>query len=127
VGKAYPTLVPQVDANGNDLGGVALPEIAVPLATYTGWNLRSESIGAPTERTAFLGSFVPLHATSAGAAAAHDPRPAVEARYANYEAYRDQFQKALDGLVAGRYVLAEDAGQLMDRSKVEWDWVMQQP
>ena len=33
VGYAYPTLVPQVDADGNDLGGIRLPEIAAPLGT----------------------------------------------------------------------------------------------
>ncbi len=123
VGPAYPTLVPQVDANGNDLGGIALPEITVPLATYTGWNLRTAAIGAPTERTAFLGSFVPLRRTSAEADAAHDPRAAVEARYAGYDAYRAQFQKALDLLVKERYILPEDSAQLMERSRQEWDWI----
>jgi hypothetical protein len=64
VGCAYPALVPQVDADGNDLGGIRLPEVAAPLATYTGWNLRAASIGAPGERVSFLGSFVPLRRTA---------------------------------------------------------------
>jgi len=38
---AFPVLVPQVDADGIDLGGVRLPEVSVPLATLTGWNLRA--------------------------------------------------------------------------------------
>lgn len=125
VGYAYPTLVPQVDADGNDLGGIRLPEIAVPLATYTGWNLRSPSIGAPTERTAFLGSFVPLPRSVADAGAAHDPRRAIEDRYKSYADYSAQFQKALNELVRERYILAEDSAQLTSRSQEEWKWVTQ--
>jgi Alpha/beta hydrolase domain len=123
VGFAYPTLVPQVDADGNDLGGIRLPEITVPLATYTGWNLRAASIGAPTERTAFLGSFVPFRHTTADAASARDPRAAIEDRYKSYDNYRAQFQQALDELVRQRYMLAEDSAQLLQRSQQEWDWI----
>jgi len=119
----YPTLVPQVDADGNDMGGISLPEIAAPLATYTGWNLRSAAIGAADQRTAFLGSFIPFHRTATEAAAAHDPRKAFEGRYSSYEVYRARFQKALDELVHARYLLAEDAPGLMERSKQEWDWI----
>jgi hypothetical protein len=122
VGYDYLALVPQVDADGNDLGGIRLPEIVAPLATYTGWNLRVASIGAPTERLAFLGSFVPLRKTAAEAAQAHDPRAAIESRYKDYAEYRAQFQKAVDGLVGERYILAEDGAQLMERSRTEWDW-----
>ncbi len=59
-GAPFPTFVPQVDADGNDLGGIKMPEVAVPLASYTGWNLRSPSIGAPTELLSFVGSWIPF-------------------------------------------------------------------
>jgi hypothetical protein len=65
VGKPFPVLVPQSDADGNDLGGVSLPELQVPLATYTGWNLRDPSIGASDLRLSFYGSFIPLAKTTA--------------------------------------------------------------
>ena len=54
-GQPFPVLVPQVDADGNERDGVRLPEITVPLATYTGWNLRDPSVGAPDQRVAFEG------------------------------------------------------------------------
>ena len=120
---SYPALVPQVDANGNDQGGVSLPEIIAPLATYTGWNLRGPAIGAPTMRTAFLGSFVPLHRTAAEAQTAHDPRQSVAERYKGYPEYRAAFEKALTDLVKSRYILVEDAPGLAERSKQEWDWI----
>jgi hypothetical protein len=125
VDHAYPTLVPQVDADGNDMGGIRLPEVSLPLATYTGWNLRSPAIGAPTERTAFLGSFMPLRRTGQEAVAAHDPRASIEDRYKSYADYRDRFEQSLDGLIRGRYILLEDQAPLMQRSKEEWDWITQ--
>src|SRR4051812_31500197 len=54
VGKPFPVLVPQVNSDGNEIGGVHLPEITVPLATYTGWNLRDPSIGGSGQRVAFF-------------------------------------------------------------------------
>jgi hypothetical protein len=120
----YSALVPQVDADGNDLGGVRLPEIAAPLATYTGWNLRDPSIGAPTERTAFLGSFLPLPRSTGEATAGHDPRKPIMDRYTTYDDYRAQFKKSLDELVRERYILPEDSEKLLDRSREEWSWSM---
>jgi hypothetical protein len=118
---AYPTLVPQVDADGNELGGIRLPEIVAPLATYTGWNLRARSIGGPDERTSFLGSFIPFEKTVNAAESAHDPRKPIESRFKDYEGYHAAFEKALDGLIRERYILSEDR-QSADRSKAEWDW-----
>ncbi len=115
----YPTLVPQVDADGNDLGGIRLPEMAVPLATYTGWNLRAPATGAPNERIAFLGSFVPLPRTAAEAE--HDPRTPIDRRYKNYDEYRARFQQSLDELIRDHYILGVDKPALLERSRLEWD------
>lgn len=123
-GYSYPALMPQVDADGNDLGGIRLPEIVAPLATYTGWNLRTVAVGAPRFCIAFLGSFVPLRRTAGEATAAHDPRVAIEDRYKDYDDYRARFQTALDELVSQHYILAEDAPQLASHSQQEWDWIM---
>src|SRR5438034_3391154 len=45
LGSPFPVLVPQVDADGNDIPGIRMPEITVPLATYTGWNLFNNRSG----------------------------------------------------------------------------------
>src|SRR5437016_3046524 len=47
VAKPYPILVPQVNTDGNETAGIRLPELAVPLASYTGWNLRDPKAGSP--------------------------------------------------------------------------------
>ena len=73
-GTPLPLLVPQVDQDGNELAGIRLPEIAVPLATYTGWNFRKPAIGAPNQLFPLLGLYVPFAGTKAERERAHDPR-----------------------------------------------------
>lgn len=122
VGKAFPVLVPQVDEDGNERDGVRLPEFAAPLATYTGWNLRDPSIGAPQERVAFEVSWIPFVRTAAERKKNGDPRRSVEERYAGREDYLTRYGKALDELVAARWILPEDREAVTDRGKAEWDW-----
>ena len=96
---AFPVLVPQVDADGIDLGGVRLPEVSVPLATLTGWNLRAPERGAPAELAEFYGSIFPLPANKEARAKAHDPRPSIAERYTGLDDYRQRVTNAGDELV----------------------------
>jgi hypothetical protein len=110
---AYGVLVPQVDADGNDIAGVRSVFLQVPIGTYTGWNTgrqdRFEGGMCNME-----GSFVPFAATRAERLAAGDPRPSIEERYAGKDAYVAAFRAAAEGLVAQRLLLSEDAGALID-------------
>ncbi|MBL8179744.1 MAG: hypothetical protein JNK48_34010 [Bryobacterales bacterium] len=121
LGKAYATLVPQVDGDGNEVAGIRLPEIQVPLATYTGWNLRAAHIGAPEEMYSMVGSFFPFAASKTGAAANSDSRRSIEERYPNKQAYLDKIGAAARQLVKDRYVLAEDLFALEQRASKQWD------
>jgi hypothetical protein len=124
VGKTFTVLVPQSDADGNDLGGVRLPELAVPLATYTGWNLRDPSIGAADQRLSFLGSFLPFAKTRAEREKSGDPRLSVAERYASREQYLEKFGEAAKKLVRERFLLEEDLPAVMVRGQREWDEVV---
>jgi len=123
VGSAFPVLVPQVDADGNDRAGIHLPEIAVPLATYTGWNLRDPLIGAPDQRVSFEGSFLPFPKTAAERERIGDPRKSVAERYKDRQDYMDQYTKAIDALVKQRWILPEDRDALRERGEIEWSEV----
>ena len=121
VGKAFPVLVPQVDADGNDRAGVHIPEMRVPLATYTGWNLRDPSIGATDQRVSFIGSYLPFARTAADREKAGDPRPSVAERYNGRDDYLGRYRKAADELVRERWLLPEDVPAVMERGASEWD------
>jgi Alpha/beta hydrolase domain len=121
VGKPFPVLVPQVDADGNESDGVRLPEIVVPLGTYAGWNLRDPLIGAPDQRVAFEASYIPFARTASERRKARDPRKSIEERYGSREDYLDRYGHALDDLVEQRFILPEDRAALQLRGQQDWD------
>ena len=126
-GNALPLLVPQVDADGNEVAGIRLPDVSVPLATYTGWNFRRPEIGGTHLLVSLLGSDVPLARTRAEREARRDPRPSVEERYASRAAYLARVRGAADALVGSRYLLPEDVESVMRRSGDQWDLLTNAP
>jgi len=123
VGKPFAVLVPQSDADGNDLGGVRLPELQVPLATYTGWNLRDPGIGAGDLRLSFYGSFIPFAKTAAEREKSGDTRLSIAERYASREQYLGKFAEAAMKLIHERFLLREDLPAMLERGEREWDEV----
>jgi hypothetical protein len=105
-GPIYPTYVPKTDADGNDVAGIRLPDVTVPLATYTGWALRAgPQAGDGCEGT---GQMIPFAKTKADRIASGDPRLSVEERYPSLAAYTAQVTRAIDDMVARRFMLKED-------------------
>jgi len=121
-GAPLPFLVPQVDADGNERAGVRLPEVAVPLATYTGWNFRNPKIGGTSQLVSLLGSYIPLAQTKADRDASRDPRASIAERYSSREQYLDKITKAADALVKDGFLLAGDAPALVTRASEHWEY-----
>jgi hypothetical protein len=120
VGEPFPVLVPQVDSDGNERDGVRLPEMTVPLATYTGWNLRDPAIGAADQRVAFEASYLPFPRTAGERQQKGDPRKSVVERYADREDYMMRYEHAVEDLVKQRWILPEDRPALIERGEQEW-------
>jgi hypothetical protein len=109
VGTAsYGVLVPQVDADGNDLGGVPSLYELVPIGTYTAWN-QFQPAWFDGNFCNFNGSFVPFARTRSERAAAGDARPSLEERYPDKQAYVAAVGRAAAELVGQRFLLQEDA------------------
>jgi hypothetical protein len=121
VGKPYANLVSAVDEGGNELAGIRLPDISVPLATYTGWNVRHPDIGGPGQTLSLLGSTIPFPATRAERQASGDPRPAITERYASKEDYLRRVKHAAETLVQQGYLLAEDLPTVTDQAAQRYD------
>jgi hypothetical protein len=111
-GEAYTVLVGRVDADGNMTDGVRHPNLAVPIGTYTGWNLRREGFGEG-DQCAGAGSFIPFAATRAERMAKGDPRLSLEERYADHAAYVSAVRAAADALVRDRLLLQADADDIV--------------
>ena len=121
-----PHLVPQVDRDGNELGGIRDPDVAVPLATTPGWNFRDPSVGNPGEIYQLLGSYIPFARTRAARHASGDPRSSIEERYPNVDEYLQRIRSATDELIRERLLLAEDAASILERAKSHWTFATAQ-
>jgi len=117
-GAIYPTFVPKTDADGNDIAGVRLPDVRVPLATYTGWSLRSGA--QANDGCEGTGQMIAFSKTKAERLAARDPRPSIEERYASADVYSAAAKQAIDDLIARRYMLREDADAYLQRMTRLW-------
>lgn len=122
--SAMPFLVPQVDEDGNEVSGVRLPTIAVPLATQTGWQFRSEAIGSPHTLIAMAGAYIPLPRTRAEREARKDPRRSIEERYGSRDEYLRRVRAAASTLADERLLLREDVDPIVQESAAQWDAVM---
>lgn len=108
----YGVRVPACGPDNNEQGTLNLPAITVPVATYTSWNMRDTSIGAPGELLGLQGGYIPFAKTKAEREAKRDPRPALLERYRDFGEYQRQYVAAAEKLVGQRYLLAEDLPRL---------------
>ena len=106
-GKAYPVLVPAVDADGNETAGVRAPMVAAPLGTYSGWNLRTRGYGHGAMHE-FSGGYVPFPESSEERRMTGDPRRSVLERYQYVAAYVEAITAAARLLVEEGLMLEED-------------------
>jgi len=105
----YAALVPQVDADGNERSGIRMPRVAVPIATYTGWNLRDPSVGFPNARQSFLGAYVPF------------TKQHIHDLYRDESEYLGRFAATALALIDQRFLLPEELNALLRRAEQEWD------
>lgn len=119
-GAYLTTLVPQVDADGNEIAGVHLPQLSVPLGTYTGWNLRQPKIGASEATYVNIGSTFPFALTRADRNRTGDPRPSIEERYKGEKDYLAKTEAAAREMVKQRYLVERDVPHISDWAKDRW-------
>jgi hypothetical protein len=107
-------LVPKVDSDGNELGGVPTVLRDAPLGTYLGWNITAGPGDATYNGRPFhagqvcnyVGGMVPFARTKADRLASHDPRPSLEERYGDHAGYVAAVKGAADNAACQGYLLA---------------------
>ncbi len=120
--RALPFLLSRLDIDGNEIGGIRLPEQEVPLATLTGWQFRSERIGAPQTLITNSGAYIPFPATRAEREKTGDPRLSIEERYAGRADYLARVEKVAKRLAEERYILSGDVAAIVAEAGRHWDW-----
>jgi len=112
-GPIYPSYVPITDRDGNDIPGVRLVDVTVPLATYTGWGLRAGP--QANDGCESSGQYIPFPKTKADRDATGDPRKSIEERYPTFASYARRVVHAIREMVEDRLMLCEDAGDELTR------------
>ena len=123
-GPRYVCLVPQVDEDGNEIAGIRLPEIAIPLATFTGWNMRKPSYSRTLGRN--TGRVWPLPVTAEERERNHDPRKSILGRYPTKAEYLSQVTKSVLTLNHQRLLLDEDVTMLLKEAAEQNYWPIEE-
>ena len=109
-GADYATLVPKSDPDGNDIAGLKMPWVSVPLGALTGWNLRAASIGAEGSLLANTGSYLPFSAERIGK------------QFRGRPEYLRQIEAAARQMVTRRFLLEGDVPRIVRMGERIWDW-----
>ncbi len=113
VSGTYPTLVPQVGADGNEISGIRQPRVSVPLATYTGWNLRDPKVGFPEARQSFVGSFIPF------------AKSRILELYRDEAEYLGRYAQAAMKLIDERFLVPEELNATLRLGTRDWQYALE--
>jgi Alpha/beta hydrolase domain len=121
VGAPYPSFVSAVDADGNELAGIRLPDVQVPVATHTGWVARHPATGGEGQLLDMMGATLPFAATRAERAERDDPRPAIAERYRDRGDYLARARAAALDLARAGYLLDDDVDLAVELAAQQYD------
>jgi len=99
-----------------------MPGVAVPLATYTGWNLYSPEYGPVNEVAHMSGSYIPFANTVEEREANGDPRPSILERYTDRAQYLGLVAESAMQLIDEGFLLDEDLASILQRAATHWDY-----
>ncbi|HUO12889.1 MAG TPA: alpha/beta hydrolase domain-containing protein, partial [Caulobacteraceae bacterium] len=110
------SLVPRVDADGNETAGIASVQLLAPLGTYTGWNVQAQGYGAGGP-CGFFGGFIPFAESKAERLAAGDPRLSLEERYGDHGGFVAAVRAAVADRLAHGWLAEDDAARLISKAE----------
>ena len=122
-GPPHPDWVSAVDSDGNEVAGLAMPDVTVPVATHLGFNPRHPSTGGAGQIIEYSGSTVPFARTEEDRRRNGDGRPSLEARYADRDDYLRQVRAAAEQLVTRRHLLPDDVELCVEIAAERWSLV----
>jgi hypothetical protein len=124
LGSPYAVLVPQVNADGNDEGGIRLPEVAIPLGTHTGWNVTTFPLSGFRYLAGLVGAFQPFPRTRDERIQSGDQRVSIQERYSSRSDYLNRVRRVANDLVRERFLLQADVESVVERAGLTWDVIV---
>jgi Alpha/beta hydrolase domain len=127
VGEPYPSFVSALDADGNEVAGIRVPDLSVPVATHTGWSPRHPDTGGAGQFLDMMGTSLPFAQTSSERQERADPRLSIDERYRDREDYVNRARAAAEALAAAGYIVKEDVDLTVDLATQRYDVLARQP
>jgi hypothetical protein len=127
LGEPFPSYVSDVDADGNEVAGIRLPDLTVPVGSHTGWVARHPESGGAGQLLDMMGFTVPLPATEGERQRRGDPRPSIASRYRDRDDYLARVRTEAEKLVGARHLLAEDVDLVVELCGERYDAFAPQP
>lgn len=121
IGERYASYVSALDADLNEVGGVRLPDLTVPVGSHTGWNPRHPSTGGEGQILDTGGSTIPFARDAAERERTGDPRSSIAERYPSRDAYLARAREAAARLVSERHLLEEDVEVVVQNAADRYD------
>ena len=123
-GQNYNCVVSSVNQDGNELGGIRLPDVSQAIATHTGWNTRDPSTGGPDQMVPMLGFSLWFAKTKKDRSKNKDPRKSIEERYSSRQSYEHAVKKDTLNLIGNGYLLPEDENLVIHNAMVRYDYIV---
>jgi hypothetical protein len=123
LGQPYTILVPRANRDGNDSGGISLPDVAVPLGTFTGWNYQLPALPDLDYLSGLVGSFIPFPLTARERKLSGDARQSIAERYSGRDDYIEKVRISARSLVSRRLMRLEDVNAVVAESAARWDYL----
>ena len=120
-GEAYPSYVPALDADGNEVAGIRVPDVSVPVGTHTGWVPRHAETGGAGQVLDMMGTSLPFARTASERQARSDPRPSIAERYRDRDDYATRARAAAQALADAGYIVPDDVDLAVDLALQRYD------
>lgn len=114
--RTLPSLVPRVNADGNEIAGVPSVQLQVPIGTYLGWNVETQGIDEG-KGCGFEAGFIPFARTKAERLATGDPRLSLEERYGDHAGFVARIRDTAARQVAAGWLLPDDAAVMVKNAE----------
>jgi hypothetical protein len=126
-GEPYPSFVSALDADGNEVAGIRVPDISVAVATHTGWMPRHPDTGGAGQFLDMMGTSLPFAPTAREREERGDPRPSIAERYRDREDYVARARAVAQALAAQGYIVPEDVDLAVSLAAQRYDALARQP
>ena len=119
--ETYQNFVSNIDDDGNETGGIRLPDLTVPLGSHFGWNLRHPDTKEPDEQIAMQGISIFFETSKENRDKKGDNRLSINERYNSKDEFIDRVKEETKKLLEQNYIIQDDFDIVVEACEERYD------